>query len=157
MAAASAAMAATAAGMASAPKPWSVLSASIMRRVARVAAFVVGRIGLETVERLLSACRKWSVVAVMRIVAVVYMAIKPVRTVIPGAGPDEHPAGEPIGPIVAIRCTIIGRIGEVAIGAHRRDTDVDRNLCRRSRKGAEHARSKNKQCKKLQMTHLFLL
>ena len=47
-------------------------------------------------------------VAVTRIVAVVDMAIKSVGTVKPGAGPDEYSPNEPIGPIVAIGCAVIG-------------------------------------------------
>ena len=140
---------AAATGVASARKPGSVFAAAIMAGIAWVAMRIMRCVGMEMVERLLSACRVRSVVAVARIVAVVDMAIKPVRTVKPGAGPDEYPANEPIGPIVAIGCAVIGSKVVVAIGAHRRHPDVDGNLRRRSRKATQHGRSEKQ---KMQQT-----
>jgi hypothetical protein len=148
---------AAAAGMTSTRIPGSVLATAIMAGIAWVAMRIMRLIGMEIVERLLSVCRVRSVVAVTRIVAIVDMAIKPVRTVKPRAGPNEYPANEPIGPIKAIGCAVIGSKVVVAIGAHRRHPNVDGNLRRRSRKGAQHGRSEKRKCNKLPMTHLFLL
>jgi hypothetical protein len=64
----------------------------------------------------------------MRIVAVVDVAVEAVRAMKPRACADEYAAGEPIGPIVAIGSAVIGSVIEVPIGAHRRDTNVDGDL-----------------------------
>ena len=75
----------------------------IMTGIAWVALSVMGLVCLEMFEGLRPARRIGSDVAVMRIVAVVDMAIESVRAVIPGSSPDEYAPNEPIRPIVAIR------------------------------------------------------
>jgi hypothetical protein len=69
-----------------------VLGATIMRCVAYVALPVPRLICVEVVELLFPACRQRSMVAVMRIIAVVDVAVKAVRAVKPGAGSNKHPA-----------------------------------------------------------------
>jgi hypothetical protein len=71
----------------------------------------------------------------MRIIAVVDVAEKAVRAVKPGAGAKKHPANKPIGPIVAIRSTVIWGIVEVPVRTHGSDSDVyaDLNLGSRRR------------------------
>ncbi len=118
------------AGMSSSRKSGAVFAAPVMWRSTRVAMLIVRRVRLEAVERVLPAFRQRSMVAVARIVALVDMAIKPMRSVEPGAGPDEYPSSEPIRTIVAIRCTVIRSIREVAVGANWSHPDVDRHLCR---------------------------
>jgi hypothetical protein len=93
---------AAAAGMAAARKSRGMFTAPVMARIAYMAMPVLRLVSMEMVERLLAVCRKWSVVAMTRIVAVVDMAIKPARTVEPGACPEEHPTNKPIRPIVTI-------------------------------------------------------
>ena len=106
----------------------------IMTGIACVALSVPGLVCMEMFVGLLPARWVGSDVAVMRIVAVVDMAIKSVRAVIPGSSPDEYAPNEPIRPIVAIRCTVIGSKVVVAIRAHRRNPNVDGYLCRRTGK-----------------------
>jgi hypothetical protein len=125
-----------------------VFSGSVMAGVADVAMPVLRLVSVEMGERLFPAGREWSVVAVTRIVAVVDMAIKPVRTVKPWPGPDKHTPDKPIRPIVAIGSTLIGSKVEVAIGAHRCHPDVDGYLRRCTRKAAQHGRSESKKRKK---------
>jgi hypothetical protein len=93
---------ASAAGMASARKSRSVFATSVMAGIAYMAMPVLRLVTMEMVERLLALCRKWSVVAATRIVAVVDMAIKPARAAEPGASPEEYPTDKPIRPIVTI-------------------------------------------------------
>src|ERR1700683_3476047 len=107
--------------------------AAIVGSVASVALPIPRLIGVEVVERLRPAPRHRSVITVTRIVAVVDVAIKAVRAVEPGAGSKKHPAYKPIRPIVAVWRTVIGSIVEVAVGAHRRHSNVDGNLGRRQR------------------------
>jgi hypothetical protein len=111
-------------------KSGAVFAGPIMWRSARVAMFIVRRVCAKTVERVLAAFRQRSMVAVARIVALVDMAIKSMRSVEPGARPDKYPASEPIRTVVAIGCTVIRSIGEVAVGAHWSHPDVDRHLRR---------------------------
>jgi hypothetical protein len=107
-----------------------VFAAPVMWRSTRVAVLIVRRVGTKTVERVLPAFWHRSMVAVARIVALVDMAIEPMRSVEPGAGPDEYPSSEPIRTIVAIGRTVIRSIRKVAVGANWSHPDVDRHLCR---------------------------
>src|SRR5579863_1730876 len=98
--------------------------------IAYVASPIPRFVSLEVVEALRTALRQRSSVSVMRIKAVVDMAEKAVRAVKPGASSKKHPANKPIGPIVAIRSTVVRGIIEVSIGAHGSHSDVyaDGNL-----------------------------
>ena len=104
--------------------------AGIMGSVAYVALRIMGLISLEVVELLCPARGQRSMVTVMRIIAIVDMAIKAVGTMEPGAGSDEHPARKPIRPVVTVGRAIIRSIVEVAVGAYRRHPNVDGNLGR---------------------------
>jgi hypothetical protein len=101
---------------------------TIMARVADVTLPIAGLVCVEVVELLLPAPRQRSTVTVMRIIAVVDVAVESVRAVKPGACSNKHPAGKPIGPIVAVGGAVIWRIVEVPVRAHRRHSNVDGNL-----------------------------
>jgi sulfite exporter TauE/SafE len=105
-----------------------VFGATIMASVAYVTLPIPRLVCVKVVERRFSAPRQRSNVAVMRIIAVVDVAVEAVRAVKPRASADKHPASEPIGSIVAVGSTVIGRIVEVPIGAHRGHSNVDGNL-----------------------------
>jgi hypothetical protein len=105
-----------------------VFAACIMARVACVTLPIPRLVGVEVVELLLAASWHRSNVTVMRIVAVVDMAVEAVRAVKPGAGANEQAAGKPIGPIVAVGSAVIGSVVEVPIGAHGRHSNVDGDL-----------------------------
>jgi hypothetical protein len=109
-----------------------VFTARIMAGIADVASSVARLIAVEVVELLLAATRQGTVVPVVRIVAVVDMAVETGMAVEPGAGSDEHSADIPIGPIVAVGSAVVGRIVEIAVGAAggRADVDADGNLGR---------------------------
>src|ERR1700722_15990580 len=98
--------------------------------VAYVASPIPRLVCLEVVKALRSALRHRSSVTVVRIKAVVDMAIKAVMAVEPGASPKKHPANKPIGSIVAVRSTVIWRIVEVSVRTHgsRPDVYADGNL-----------------------------
>ena len=89
-------------GMSSARESRGVFAAPVMAGTACMAMPVLRLVSVKMVERLLALYRKWSVVAVARIVSVVDMAIKSVRAVEPGASPDEQPTGKPVRPVVTI-------------------------------------------------------
>jgi len=112
-----------------------VLSLPFMGSVAYVAAPIPRLVCLEVVEAFRSALRQWSSVTVMRIKAVVDMAEKAARAMKPGASAKKHPVNKPIGPIVAVRSTVIWSVVEVPVGAHgsRSDVYADRNLGSRHR------------------------
>jgi hypothetical protein len=99
-----------------------------MAGIACMALPVARLISLEVVEWTRAAIRQRAVIAVPRIVAVVNVAIKAMRSMEPGARPNEQPiAAEPVRAIVAIRGTVIRWIVEVPVGAHRGNTDADPN------------------------------
>ena len=108
-----------------------MFAGAVMGSSAYVALRIMRLVSLEVVELLASARRQRSMIPVMRIVAVVDVAIKAVVTVEPGAGSEEHPAHKPIWPIVAVGRAIIRSIVEVAVGADWRHSNVDGNLGRR--------------------------
>jgi hypothetical protein len=135
----------------------SVFAATIMAGIAWVAMRIMRVIGMEVVERRLPVRWIWAMIAVTRVVAIVDMAIKSARAVKPGSSSEEYPAHEPIGPIVAIRCAVIGSEVEVAIGADRGHPDVDGYLRRRTGKAAQHGRSEKRISNNFPRTHQLLL
>jgi hypothetical protein len=107
-----------------------VFTTTLMTRIAYVALSIPCFVCVEVVERLLSARWCWSSVTVPRIIAVVYVSVKAMRAVKPGASPDEKAAAEPIRAIVAVGRASIGRIVIIAIGASGFLSYVDTDLSR---------------------------
>jgi hypothetical protein len=99
-----------------------------MPGVAYVALPIARLVAVKVVELRLPATWQGPTVTVMRVKAVVNVAIKAVRAMKPGASSKEHAADKPIGPIVAIGRTVIRLIVEVAIRAHGSRSDFDSNL-----------------------------
>jgi hypothetical protein len=112
-----------------------VFSLRFMASLAYVASPIPRLVSLEVVEALRPAPRQRSNVTVMRIIAVVDMAVKAARAVKPGASSKKHTANKPIGPIVAVRSTVIWGIVEVPVRTHgsRSDVYADGNLGSRHR------------------------
>jgi hypothetical protein len=121
-------------GVSSPRKSGVVFAAPVMRRSrsTHVAVRIVRRVCTKTAKGLLPAFWHRSMVAVVRVEALVDMPIKPMRPVEPGAGPDEYSSSEPIRTIIAIGRTVIRSVREVAVGAHWSDPNVDRHLRRRA-------------------------
>jgi hypothetical protein len=92
-----------------------VFAAAVMAGVPDVASAIACFIGVETVECVLATLWQGSAVAMMRIIAIVYVAIETVMSMEPGAGTDKDAIREPIRPIVAIRGAIIRRVVEIAV------------------------------------------
>jgi hypothetical protein len=112
-----------------------VFTLRFMASFAYVASPIPRLVSLEVVEALGSALRQRSSVTVMRIKAIVDMAVKAVRAVKPGASSKKHPANKPIGPIVAVRSTVIGGIVEISVRTYGSHSDIyaDGNLGLRHR------------------------
>ena len=113
-----------------------VFSLPFMASLAYVASPIPRFVSPEVVEALRPALGQRSNVAVMRIKAIVDMAEKAARAVKPGASSKKHTANKPIGPIVAVRSTVIWGIVEVPVRTHRSRSDVyaDGNLRLRHRR-----------------------
>jgi hypothetical protein len=111
----------------------SMFTAAIMGSGAYVASAIPRLVCLEVVEALRAALRHRPSVTVMRIKAVVDMAVKAVRTMKPRTSSEKHSANKPIGPIVAVRSAVIWGVVEVSVRAHgsRPDIYADGNLRRR--------------------------
>ncbi len=112
-----------------------VFTRRIMASIAYVASPIPRLVSLEVVEALSPAPRQRSNVSVVRIKAVVDMAEKAAMAVKPRAGSNKYPAGKPIGPIVAVRSTVIWGIVEVPVRTHgsRSNVYADGNLGSRRR------------------------
>jgi hypothetical protein len=85
-------------------------------------------IAMEVLEGLGASFGHGAVVTVVRIVAVVDVAVEAAVAVKPGAGSDKEAAGEPVRAVVAVGGAIVGGVVEVSVGAYRGDTNVDRDL-----------------------------
>lgn len=85
-------------------------------------------VGTAMLIKMLASPRISATVAIMTIVVVVYMSPEALATAIPRAGSDEDAVREPLGPVVAIRSAVIGRIVEVAVGADWRRSDLHCDL-----------------------------
>jgi hypothetical protein len=83
---------------------------------------------MEVIEGLVSTSREWTTVAVMRIEAVINVAVKVVGAVKPRAASDEDSSAEPLGPVVPVWGAVVWGIVEVTIRANRRCSDIDGNL-----------------------------
>jgi len=112
-----------------------VFTPRVMTSLAHIASPIPRLVSLEVIEALRPALRQRSSVTVMRIIAVVDMAVKAVRAVKPGAGSKKHPANKPIGSVIAVRSTVVWGIVEVPVRAHgsRSDVYADGNLGLRRR------------------------
>jgi hypothetical protein len=90
----------------------------------RVAATVPGLIRLEMIECLGTTRRHRALVSMMRIEAVIHVAMETRGTVEPRAYTDKHAVREPIRSIVSIRSTVIWRVIEISIRADGRNPDI---------------------------------
>jgi hypothetical protein len=133
-----------------------------MASVANVASAIPRLVSLEVVEALRPALWQRSNVSVMRIKAVVNMAVKAVTAVKPGASSNKYPANKPIGPIVSVRSAVIRGIVEVPVRAYGSHSDIyaDGNLGRRHRYTAQKPSHESCESKRTDFEHnlsFFLL
>jgi hypothetical protein len=134
-----------------------VFPTPFMTCVAYVASPISRLVCPKVIEALRPMLRQRSGVTVVRIKAVVNMAVKAARAVKPGASSEEHPANKPIGPIVAIRRAIVRRIIEVPVRANgsRSNIYADGNLGLRHRRKAEKRNCKSCESKSIDSEHDF--
>ena len=113
----------------------SVFTRPVMPGVADVASSIARLVSLEMVEGPRAAFGNRSYVTVMRIKAVVDVAVKAVRAVKPGASSKKQPANKPVGPVITVRSAVIRGIVVVAVRAHgsRSNVYADGNLGGRRR------------------------
>jgi hypothetical protein len=105
-----------------------VFTPRIMAGVAYMTLSIASLVAVKVVELLLSTTWQRSTVSVVRIKAVVNVAIKAAWTVKPGTCSEEYPADKPIGAVVSIGSAVIRLVVEVPIGAHGSHSDIDSNL-----------------------------
>lgn len=117
--------------------------ACIMVSMAYVAMPIPRLISLEVIERPGPALGQRTVVAIVRVEAVVDMAVKAGMAVEPWAGSKEDSANKPVGPVVAIGSAVVRGIVEVSVGAHGFHSDTDGNLGRSYRGTAEKRNCKS--------------
>jgi hypothetical protein len=106
------------------------MASAFVASAASVAASITHLVSVEVIEGLLSTVRVWTNVAMMWIEAIINVSVEVVGAVEPRAGPDEHAAGEPLGPVVPIWGAVVwGEVVE-AIRANRLWSDIDGDLGR---------------------------
>ncbi len=112
----------------SALRAGAVFAAAFMAGMSHVALPVARLIRMEVIERLFPALGNRSVVTMMRVIAIVDVAIKAVTAMKPGTGSDEQTAIEPVWPIVAVGRATVRGVVEITVGTVRGHSDVDANL-----------------------------
>ena len=105
-----------------------VLTTGVMAGIAGMAVSIARLITAEVVELLIAARRQRSVIAMMRIEAVIDMAVETGVPMEPGTGSDEDSVGEPVGPVIAVGRALIRRIVKVPVRADRSYSDADGDL-----------------------------
>ena len=95
---------------------------------AYMAASTVHLVSMEVIEGPISTRRKWTMVAVMWIKAVINVAVKALWTMKPGTGSDEDTAGKPLRAVVPVWSAAVRGVVEVPIRANGRHSDIDRDL-----------------------------
>ena len=86
-----------------------------------------------------SSAARWErpVVALAIVEIMIDVAVEMIRPVIPRASADEDTASEPLGPIIAIRSAVVRRSLIIPVGANRRYSDADSDLCMRFLNGSK--------------------
>jgi hypothetical protein len=118
---------------------------------------VAGFVWLEMREGLRPAFRQRTMIAVVRIVAVIDVAVEAVRTVKPGAGTDKDSADEPVGAVVAVGGALVRCIVEVAVWTYRSNPDTDGDLGGRHRGCGYSTRDESQERKRFSIKHVFSL
>src|ERR1700679_2839644 len=100
--------------------------------------------------------RHWTLITVVGMQTVVYVALESVRAMKPGASANERAARKPFRAVIAVRRTRIWSIVIIAVGACRSganvDADTDLSLCFRKRH-RETDCSKRNESNKLEFVH----
>jgi hypothetical protein len=113
-----------------------VFTAGSVVAIACVAAAVARLVTVEVVELLFAAPGQGAVVAVTRVVAVVYVSVKVAGAVVPAAGTDEDPAIKPVRPVIAVGRAVVRGVVKVAVGADWLHSDADGELGGRNARAA---------------------
>lgn len=106
----------------------------------------------------LAVMGKFAMIAMMRVIAVIYMAVPAVRAMEPWTCSNEYAVGEPLWTVVAIGGAIVGGVVEITIRAHRRRSNMDADGYLGSRRGSgkEGKPGDNREdCKIFHKSHLF--
>lgn len=146
------------AGVAASDESWSVLPASVVIGVSHMAPPVTGLVGVESIERMFPTLGQRAVIAVMRVEAVVDVAVESVRTVKPRSGADKNAVEEPVRTIIAVRSAIIRRILEVPVWAYGLRANVNAEADLGWRVGPAYAKKaqKTEQNNGFEQTHRYL-
>src|ERR1700691_1470654 len=79
-----------------------MLIARIVTGGAYVTSSIPRLIAMEMVEGLFPVTGQRPVITVMRVVAVIDVAVEPMRTVEPGSSSQKHSADKPVRPVIAV-------------------------------------------------------
>src|ERR1700722_556421 len=134
-----------------------MLIARIVTGGASVTLSIPRLVALEVVEGYRPATGQRPVITVMRVVAVINMAVEPMRTVEPGSSSDKHFADKPVRPVIAVRSAVVRSVVEVSVGAHGGGPYVyaNGNLRRSRLRTHQQGSGENRESKNLTMRHNF--
>src|SRR5580700_5190136 len=105
----------------------------------------------------LAALRSGAAVAVVRVVTVIYVALKILGAVKPRASADENAAGKPFRTVIAVRSAAVGSGVVITVGTLGSDSDFEPDFLRRrfGRGDGETDSSNSNQCKTFEYIHEF--
>jgi hypothetical protein len=106
------------------PRQRAFLATSVAWCCDHMAFAVTGFIPLEMIECLRTTSGQRTLVSMMRIEAVVHVAMETRRSVEPRSHTDKYAVSKPIRPIVPIRSTAIRRVIEISIWTDGRRPDI---------------------------------
>ena len=95
-----------------------MLIARIVTGLAYVTLSIPRLIAMEVVEGLLSMNRHRPMITIMRVVAVINMAVEPTMTVEPRSSSDKHSVEKPVRPVISVRRAVVRSVVEVPIRAY---------------------------------------
>ena len=120
-----------------------------------VAAAVTRFVRLEMIECLRTMSGQRASVSMMRIEAVINVAVEAGCAVEPWAGSDEDTAVEPLGAVVPVWSAVVRGVIEVAIRANRRCSDIDGDLGGCRTRDAQQVGNQDGKGKEFLMAHNF--
>jgi hypothetical protein len=107
-----------------------VFTAAFMSGYSNVPATISRFIGVKMGKRVFPSTGKGAHITVVRIEAIVDMPVEAARPMKPWSRSNEDTAGEPVGSVIPVGGTIIGRIVKVTIGTVRSQPDTRDDLGR---------------------------
>jgi hypothetical protein len=102
-------------------------------------ASITSLVSVKVIEGPVSMLRKWTVVAVMWIKAVIHVAVEAMWAMEPRAGSYKDASAKPLRPVVPVWGAAVWSVVEITVWTNRRHADIDGDLGRCWAWDAQHS------------------